>query len=61
MHFGEDFIKQKLLGTPNSGGRSPFWTLHQDPEGLGSCVLLEPWYLTFKETLLNQSCSVYSK
>ena len=76
MCFGENFIKQKLQGAPDLvgagclfgpqirkdlGPMSPLWTPYPDLEGPGPGVLLEPWCLTFKESLLNQSCSVGSQ
>ena len=40
VRFGENFMKQKLQGTPDLVGA--------DPEGPGPPVLLEPWSLTMK-------------
>ena len=46
VHFGENFIKQKLQGTPDLVG----WVTFLDPKS-GSHVLLEPWSLTMKDSL----------
>ena len=52
---------QNEFGTEDSGDRSPFLTPNPDLEGPGPSVLLEPWSLTFKGSLLNKSCSECSK
>ena len=50
LHFGKNFIKQKLQGAPALvRGRSPFWAPNLDPEGPWPHVLLEPWSLTMKD------------
>ena len=50
MHFGENFIKQKLQGTPILVGAGQFWTPKPDLKGPGPHVHLEPWSLTLKES-----------
>ena len=42
MCFGKNFIKQKLLGTPDLVGRSPFWA----PCPSGALVTHYEWELT---------------
>ena len=43
MHFGGDFIAQKLHNDPqNSQAGSHNWTPNPDPDGPGTGVLLEP-------------------
>ena len=49
VHFGRNFIKQKLQGAPDHG--SLFWTPNLDLEVPGPSVLLEPWSVTFKGSL----------
>ena len=47
VHFGENFIKQKLQDTPNLVWAGHlFWA--PNPEGPRPPVLLEPWSLTMK-------------
>ena len=51
VHFGKNFIKQKLQGTPDLvGGESPFWAPHPDLEGHVPYVLLETWSINMKVT-----------
>ena len=51
VHFGKNFIKQKLQGTPDLVGVGHhFWAPNPDLEGPGPHVLLETWSITMKVT-----------
>ena len=51
MHFGKNFIKQKLRGAPDLVGVGHhFWAPNPDLEGPGPHVLLETWSITMKVT-----------
>ena len=52
----------KAAGQPQiSGGGSSLLTPNPDLKGPGPSVFLEPWCLTFKKCLENESCIVHSK
>ncbi len=54
----QKFYKTKVVGKVCfSGGRSYFWARNPDPEGPGPHVLLEPWSVIFRQSLLNKRCS----
>jgi len=51
------FYKTKVVGKVYfSWGRSYFWARNLDLEGPGPYVLLEPWSIIFRQSLLNKSC-----
>ena len=51
VHFGKNFIKQKLQGAPDlEGVGHHFWAPNPDLEGPGPHVLLETWSITMKVT-----------
>jgi len=50
-------FKTKVVGKAYfSGGGSYFWAPNLDLEGPGPHVLLEPWSIIFRQSLLNKSC-----
>ena len=49
VHFGKNFIKQKMLGTPNTVGVGHFYG-RKIQIWKGPDVLLELWCLTFKKS-----------
>ena len=59
--------RQKLYSTKVvgkdcfSGGGSYFWDPNLDLEGPGPHVLLEPWSIIFRQSLLLKSCSAPSQ
>jgi hypothetical protein len=56
------FYKTKVVGKDHfSGGGSYFWAHNPDLEGPGPHVLLEPWSIIFRQSLLNKSCNAPSQ
>ncbi len=54
----QKFYKTKVEGKDHfSGGGSYFWDANPDLEGPGPHVLLEPWSIIFRQSLLHKSCS----
>jgi hypothetical protein len=58
----QKIYKTKVVGKDHfRGGGSCFWDPNPDLEGTGPLVLLEPWSIIFRQSLLNKSCSAPSK
>jgi hypothetical protein len=58
----QNFYKTKVVRKDHfSGGRSYFWDPNLDLEGPGPHVLLEPWSVIFRQSLLQKSCSMPSQ
>ncbi len=52
----QHFYKTKVIGKDGfSGGGSYIWACNLDLEGPGPHVLLEPWSIIFRQSLLNRS------
>jgi hypothetical protein len=57
----QKIYKTKVVGKDHfSRGGSYFWDPNPDLEGPGPHVLLEPWSIIFRQSLLHKSCSAPS-
>jgi hypothetical protein len=58
----QKFYKTKVVGKDRfRGSGSYIWDANPDLEGPGPHVLLEPWSIIFRQSLLNKTCSAPSQ